>query len=107
MGNRDVIDRLLENGDHLDISRIIDHVAVFKTKLGRDAFAQFLSAERYDITEMTTTENGEFQIAFERKDRPDQIDEVAIGLYRAASDNNGDYDGWGCVAVTERPASPL
>jgi len=101
MGNRDVIARLLENGDHLDVCRTIDHFAVFRNAVGRNAFAQYLRTSGYDVTGSMISENGEFQIAFERSDAPDKIDEVTIDLYRAASENDGDYDGWGCVAVTE------
>ncbi|WP_232493763.1 DUF695 domain-containing protein [Novosphingobium kaempferiae] len=105
MANRDVTARLVENGDHPDVARTIDHFAFFRTERDRDAFSQFLVAEGYHVTGATTAENGEFQIAFERTDSPDHIDEITIALCRAASNNNGDYDGWGCVVVPE-PAVP-
>lgn len=99
MGNRDVIDQLLKNGDHIDIPRKIDHLAIFTTPHGRDAFAQHLKNKGYAISDTTDVDDNQFQIAFDKVDRPDQIDDVTIDLYRNAQQNGGEYDGWGCSVV--------
>lgn len=98
MGNRDVVDHLLENGDRIETPRKIDYFAVFKTPHDRKAFTQHLVTKGYAISQ-TRDADGEFQIEFDRIDRPDEIDDVAIDLYRTARDNDGDYDGWGCVTA--------
>lgn len=100
MRNREVIDRLLEHGDRISEPRKIDHFAVFGTRDGRAAFADYLDANGYHIIEMADAANGEFQITFDKTNRPDQIDDVTIDLFRTARDNSGDYDGWGCTIVT-------
>ena len=98
MGNRDVVNRLLENDDHIEIPRKIDHFAIFKTSYGREIFAQHIVTKGYAISH-TTDADGEFQIEFDRIDRPDEINDVTIDLYRTARENDGDYDGWGCLTA--------
>ncbi|WP_159108030.1 DUF695 domain-containing protein [Novosphingobium sp. MBES04] len=97
IGNRDVIDRLLENGDHIDRPRKIDHFAVFKTPTDRDQFARYILAQGYSVSQERDASEDEYGIEFDRTDRPDQIDDITIDLYRNAKVSNGDYDGWGCV----------
>ena len=97
IGNRDVIDRLLENGDHIDKPRKIDHFAVFKTPNDRDQFAQYILAQGYSISQAREADDEEYGLEFDRTDRPDQIDDITIDLYRHAKASNGDYDGWGCL----------
>lgn len=97
IGNRDVIDRLLENGDHIDRPRKIDHFAVFKTPTDRDQFARYILAQGYSVLQTGGANDEEYGIDFDRTDRPDQIDDITIELYRNAKTSNGDYDGWGCI----------
>ena len=96
IGNRDVVDRLLKNGDDIEQPRKIDHFAVFKTILDRDRFLQYLSAAGFAVAELGETAKADFSVEFNRIDRPDRIDDVTIALFRAAKDNNGEYGGWGC-----------
>jgi uncharacterized protein (TIGR01619 family) len=95
IANREVINRLRDNGDRIDIARKIDHLAVFRTCHGRDDFARYIVAKGYDVSQ-TKEVDGEFLIEFDRIDRPDKIDDVTIDLFKAARDNGGEYDGWGC-----------
>lgn len=97
IGNRDVIDRLLENGDHIDRPRKIDHFAVFRTPTDRDQFARYILAQGYSVSQAGDANDKEYGIGFDRTDRPDQIDDITIDLYRNAKASNGDYDGWGCL----------
>ncbi|WP_261935496.1 DUF695 domain-containing protein [Sphingomonas bisphenolicum] len=99
IGNRDVVDRLLEQGDRIEEPRTIDHFAVFGSQEDRNIFAEHLVAKGYAIVRKTDAASGEFQITFDMTDRPDQIDEVTIDLFRAARDIGGEYDGWGCTIV--------
>ncbi|MCW1840006.1 DUF695 domain-containing protein [Prosthecomicrobium hirschii] len=103
IGNRDVVYQLQQNGDHSDCPRPIDHFAVFRTVHDRDAYGRFLVTDGFSISDKPASQDGRFGISFSRSDRPDQIDPVTIGLYRAALEHNGDYDGWGCAAVIRRP----
>lgn len=97
IGNRDVIDRLLENGDHIDRPRKIDHFAVFKTPTDRDQFARYILAQGYSVSQTEDANDEQYGIGFDRTDRPDQIDDITIDLHRNAKARNGDYDGWGCL----------
>lgn len=99
MGNRDVVNQLLDHDDQIDIPRKIDHFAVFVTPDGRDAFARHLTLEGYAISETTDAGDDTFKIAFDKVDRPDQIDDVTIDLLNNARQNGGEYDGWGCTIV--------
>lgn len=95
MADRDVVNCLIDNGDHIEIPRKIDHFAVFKTSRGREVFAQHLMTNGYAISQ-TKDNDGNFRIEFDRIDRPDEIGKVTIDLYRTARENGGEYDGWGC-----------
>lgn len=99
IGNRDVVDRLLEQGDRIDEPRTIDHFAVFGSREARNIFVKHLAARGYAIIGEADATNGEFQVIFDRIDRPDQIDDVTMDLFRAARDSGGEYDGWGCTIV--------
>lgn len=97
IGNRDVIDQLLENGDQIDRPRKIDHFAAFKTSADRDQFARHILAQGYSVSQTEDDNDKEYWIEFDRTDSPDQIDDITIDLYRNAKAHNGDYDGWGCL----------
>jgi hypothetical protein len=97
--NREVIDQLLKHGDLIEEPRKIDHLAIFKTQDGRDGFVQYLRANGFDILPTEGVSDEKFEVAFDRTDQPAQIDEVTIPLYRAALQQNGEYDGWGCTVV--------
>lgn len=100
MGNRDVVDRLLENGDSIDVARKIEHFAVFRKQDDRDGFVRYLTDNGYSISQTTNAADGEFQVDFDRIDQPVLIDDVTIDLSRAARQHNGDYDGWGCLTAS-------
>lgn len=98
IGNREVVDRLLEHGDRIDAPRRIDHFAYFEARNDRDAFARYLAGRGYNVSNVEQAD-GRHQVAFDRIDRPADIDDVTIELFRAARQHHGDYDGWGCEAA--------
>jgi regulator of RNase E activity RraB len=99
IGNREVIDRLREHGDQIEIARKIDHFAVFAKRDDRDAFARYLADHGYHVSETGDPADGRFEVAFDRVDPPADIDDVTIELFRAARKHHGEYDGWGCEAA--------
>jgi uncharacterized protein (TIGR01619 family) len=100
MGNRDVIDCLIENGDKIDLPRKIDHFSIFETKNDREQFIEDIRVEGYVVAGVADTENGDFTVEFERIDRPDQIDGITIDLFRKSLARGGTYDGWGCLTAS-------
>ncbi len=109
IGNRHVLESLEKNGDELDAPRQIDHLAIFTSGAGCEAFAQFVSALGFEIGDGSPrSENGELRLEFSRVDQPRSIDDVSITLFRAALEHGGEYDGWGCQVVSHEstPSSP-
>jgi uncharacterized protein (TIGR01619 family) len=100
IGNRDVVDQLLKNGDQVEVARIINHLAIFKTQNDRDGFVEYLLTEGYTVSQLIVTADGALSVEFDRLGQPSQMDDVTIALYRIAKMHNGHYDGWGCLTIS-------
>ena len=97
--NRRVIESLASHGDRHDVPRTIDH----RVYLGDGDAAQRLRAELlalgFEVEAPKTMEN-DVALDFQRRDRPDSIDDVVLPIVRRARELGGTYDGWGCEVVS-------
>lgn len=107
IGNRDVIRQLVVDGDDPEQPRSIHHWAYFPTEAGRAAFASGLAGQRYLIAPFEKPRDGRFPVRFERVDVPNRLDDVTIALHRAATELDGDYDGWECEVIGSGIAGQL
>jgi len=99
MANRDVLQRLEDDGDDLDAERQVDYFAAFPSEPAQGAFLSSLAAKGFTLHETFINADGEFQVEFHRMDRPRAIDTITIDLLREADRHGGTFGGWGCPTV--------
>jgi uncharacterized protein (TIGR01619 family) len=97
--NRKVVDNLVKNGDKLEAKREVMHWIYFTNENDRENFIKKIGAENFKVEEKNKiNENKEFpyNLRISRIDKVDyeNIDEYTIYLWKLASENNGEYDGW-------------
>lgn len=100
--NRRVCINLEESGDDLGQARDIDHFAFFPSSEVRSQFVAHLEKTGFSIASLPLEpdEDRGYAVAFVRSDKPAEIDSIAIPLYEKAVELGGEYDGWGCPAVS-------
>jgi uncharacterized protein (TIGR01619 family) len=98
--NRDVLDALRKHGDELTEPREIDHFAYFADLADCQAFVVVVRAQGF-VVEPGPAPSGsaKYGVKFSKVGRPVEIDDVTIGLSKAAGALRGTYDGWGCPVV--------
>lgn len=96
--NRRVRLQLEKHGDNPNNERRIDHLALLPSAAAQSTFVQYATREGFAIDSAPAEPNveGKFGVEFSRADRPAQIDETVIPLFRKAVELGGAYDGWGC-----------
>ncbi len=108
--NRNLVDRQIEQGDHPDIPREVDHLVYFEDEVGRDCFAGLVVAKGYRIVSKDQTEQGARRypicIAKVQTTQLQVVNEAVLDLCKIAREHGGDYDGWGCVIQTDTKAAP-
>jgi hypothetical protein len=97
--NRRVVDQLEKGGDKLTKARKVDHWIYFKTEADRASFLQKVTKDGFGAS--TSSFDKKFaafpyKLVITRVDKVDwqSVNEYVIPLWRLASENNGDYDGW-------------
>ena len=92
--------RLLDKeGDNGAAPREVDHWVVFPTAEDRDAFRAEVEAENFRVTLIEDDPEKPFGLLLQRRDIPDEIDDVTWPLRELAGTRGGTYDGWGCETV--------
>lgn len=107
IGNREVLASLERAGDDHDEVRPIDHAAKFSDAASLASFRVDVERLGFAVTSQSTDEDGALWLDFTRDDRPSEINEVALPLYRAALALGGQYDGWGCEVRDGSPARAI
>lgn len=101
IANRQVYDRLEENGDDLSISRMIDHSVLFRNKTNAKAFEAAVKEKGFTVE---ISSDGFFRKTYDllvqKPASPSTLDPVTFELKRLTEGYGGTYDGWGCMAVT-------
>ena len=98
ISNRRVLESLAADGDDPSKPRMIDHVACLPDAGAAERMQRYL-IELGFLVEAPRIEDGGLELAFQRIDQPESIDDVVLPIARRVRELGGDYDGWGCVAV--------
>jgi regulator of RNase E activity RraB len=103
--NRRVCDALSQNGDDLQIARMIDHWSYFKDKKSMQNFQQFLEGAGFIVKEKGRVRllSGDYFVNFERMDVPAEIDDTVREITCRIGELGGSYDGWGCSVTNGSP----
>ena len=102
MANRGVIEALGKNGDDCSRPRHIDHLIIVGDRTQADAIDRAVTGRGFKLKAGTPTEQADAQwwVEFEKPEAPLEIDETTVMLSRLADEHAGEYDGWGCEAVS-------
>lgn len=104
--NRQVIDKLSENGDPLTVPRAVDHYATFRSPEERSQFIEALGPDYRVINQQFRDEpdtERPYGVELQRVSAVDfeTIDDITMDLLETARRFDGDYEGWGSHIVTE------
>jgi regulator of RNase E activity RraB len=103
IGNQDLLDHLLTQGDNPLIEREIRHWIYFPSAELRDAFKQALDSP-FEVDHEYDEDNGNpFALVVKRIQslQQPQIDDTVIELFRLAEQFQGNYTGWETPVTTE------
>src|SRR5262249_5394663 len=104
MNDRRLVELLQEQGDDLTTARQVDHMAYFPTASRRDAFVRDTRDLGFEVLSASSDHAGELpyaaNIARDENVTVDGIHDVVMILVQLAGRYDGDYDGWGTVAIT-------
>lgn len=102
--NKAVIEQLEKIGDKSDQQRDVDHWAYFAARESAEAFLAEAEKSGF-VGYVSDPQEGEedFSVHLARKDDvlPASVDKYTTMLADLAGKNGGEYDGWGCMPVTE------
>jgi uncharacterized protein (TIGR01619 family) len=104
--NRQVIDRLSENGDSLTTPRPVDHFINFESTDDRARFVAALDPI-YKVIDEDFDEDPDctlpYGVILQRISPVDweTIDDIVFELFDMAREYDGKYDGWGAQVVTD------
>lgn len=95
MMNRELVDKLVELGDHLETSRTVNHWIYFNSIESRDLFKQSVQKNGFHV-EDELIQDSKYMLNVSRKDIVEvhSISEVTDILVDAAQKYHGEYDGW-------------
>lgn len=103
MGNRQLVDKLIELGDNLDESRTVNHWIYFNSAESRNLFNEKVQKDGFHIEDQVTQDN-KYSLRISRNDvvQLHSIGDVTDYLVSAAQEFHGDYDGWETKVVKEQ-----
>jgi regulator of RNase E activity RraB len=101
MGNRKVVESLMNSGDLLEISRRVDHWLYFPSAILRARFEEKMISLGFEIVLARTDEGEEHLSQIYRNDYVDynSINEVTDLLVNISEEFEGRYDGWETMVV--------
>jgi hypothetical protein len=100
-----LLDRLAELGDDGSAVRQVDHFAFLPSFDAACEFANFADANGYVVDPEFRVQGEAHEVAFTHEGPVDleSIRPRIVALRRKAAELGGEYDGWGCNAVTAEP----
>ena len=103
--NRQVIDRLSDEGDSLETPRAVDYFANFASPENRSEFITAVLSKGYEVVGQKFDEEPDtvlpYGVSLQRVSPIDwdTIDEFTFELFDLAREYEGEYDGWGSPVV--------
>ena len=106
----DYFDFLYPDEFSYQVPREIDHFIYFKSEAQQQGFAEKVAEKGYKVrlSDEKTVEERKFEghtfpytVEATREDSPLDINNIVWELIELASSFEGEYDGWGCVNVTD------
>lgn len=98
ISNREVVENLEKNGDHLAKPREVFHWIYFKKEVDRQKYVDLVKKNDFDVVNenYNKKEKLPFSVQIKRIDKVGygDIDDYTLYLWKLAKENNGDYDGW-------------
>lgn len=103
MGNRQLVDKLIEIGDHLDESRTVNHWIYFNSTESRNLFKEKVQMDGFHIEDQGTQDH-KYSLRISRNDfvQLQSIGDVTDYLISSAQQFDGDYDGWETKVIKEQ-----
>jgi regulator of RNase E activity RraB len=104
IGNRDVLEKLEEQGDVLTVPREVVHWLYFRSETSRSLFRQAATKGGFRVVSESRADGDLlFGISIARTQTvdQDQIDKTVVDLLHLAQRFEGDYDGWESPVVTQ------
>ncbi len=98
MWNRRLVRTFAERGDALEVPRVVDHMAYFRSRSAAERAEQDLRAACFRVDDPYENDDGdEWAVPFHREDaladgRPDQF---VAEIFEILDRHGGRYDGWG------------
>ncbi len=101
--NHHVCDKLKEDGDNLDLPRIIEHKLQFISEYKKRDLIEELTEGGFQINDDLTTEDGYSGFTFERSDKPtyENMDALTLYLIDVLDVYDAKYDGWETSLILE------
>lgn len=97
--NRRLIAQMVKANDRLELPRMIDHMAIFPSRLQAEAAAKALAAADFTTDPIEPPTDGEegWALQFHREDQCDgeHPDEFVSEIFDLIGPHEGEYDGWG------------
>lgn len=102
LSNRHLVDKLVELGDNLEKSRIVNHWIYFNSAESLTLFKEKVRKVGFQIEDQDTQDN-KYSLRISRNDfvQLHSISDVTDYLVSATEETNGDYDGWETKVIKE------
>ena len=108
IGNRRVVDSLVEHGDLLEVPRRVDHYAFFADEDSRNSFVSLVVPEGFSLATHLDPTDGPlpYGVQIYRTDSVnlDAIHQVVLFLFSTADLDDGLYQGWETTVVLPEDA---
>lgn len=103
MGNRELVDKLIELGDNLEKSRSVNHWIYFSSEESCNYFKEKVQKDRFQIEDQVIQDD-KYSLRISRNDfvQLHAINEVTDYLVSVAQQFHGDYDGWETQVIKEQ-----
>ncbi|MBD3922035.1 DUF695 domain-containing protein [Paenibacillus sp. PR3] len=104
MANRPLVDKLIELGDKLEKSRVVNHWIYFGSVEACDRFVENVQKDGFHLEERVKQEDNTYSARVSRNDFVElhAINEVTDYLVAAAQQWQGEYDGWETKVIKEQ-----
>jgi uncharacterized protein (TIGR01619 family) len=108
--NRRALENLLEQGDDLSRSRLVEHWLEFANETDAQAFIKTAEALDYAFKDLSPNDDPDddeapagdaptLLLTLTRPDAPEDLDDLVPSLHELALEHKGRYLGWSCLPI--------